>query len=370
MMRGVVTAVSTAIIAQRSPIGSTIIRRTQTVQPTLSSLSERAAVGLVLAVGVVVGLVEGEVHDVAAGLQHHRAERQRPYVVAAAGGAEGEARVVGVLLGAVEGGVQPGAERGVLQRVAGELPVGAVQDEGEEQQHAGGDEAAAGAGGRAARRDQRGEQRGGGDLVRGQAAAGAPAGEVAGVRADAEGGEEAVAGLHGDAQPYGLVVDGGDGLPGLVAGLRVGGHGGDERCPARAGARRRRRRRGRRRARSGSSAVGTATAVPRASARAGGARAGQRRGRAQGPGSAARASGCTVSAPGTAAAGKRGSVRPSRRAWTWPDEAGVDERRPARSPGTAASSVGGVARRRRRPVRRSPATADRPRATIRGPADR
>ena len=49
-MRGVVSAVSTAIIAQRSPIGSTIIRRTQTVQPTLSSLSERAAVGLVLAV--------------------------------------------------------------------------------------------------------------------------------------------------------------------------------------------------------------------------------------------------------------------------------------------------------------------------------
>src|SRR5689334_25220353 len=31
-------------------MGRTIIRRTQTVQPTLSSLSERAAVGLVLAV--------------------------------------------------------------------------------------------------------------------------------------------------------------------------------------------------------------------------------------------------------------------------------------------------------------------------------
>jgi hypothetical protein len=39
-------AVSTAIIAQRSPIGSTIIRRTQTVQPTLSSLTESAAVGV------------------------------------------------------------------------------------------------------------------------------------------------------------------------------------------------------------------------------------------------------------------------------------------------------------------------------------
>ncbi|OEV18934.1 hypothetical protein AN221_18425 [Streptomyces nanshensis] len=48
-MRGVVRAVSTAIMAQRSPIGSTIIRRAQTVQPTLSSLLERAAVGLVLA---------------------------------------------------------------------------------------------------------------------------------------------------------------------------------------------------------------------------------------------------------------------------------------------------------------------------------
>lgn len=44
------TAVSTAISAQRSPIGSTIIRRTQTVQPTLSSLSDSAAVGLVFAV--------------------------------------------------------------------------------------------------------------------------------------------------------------------------------------------------------------------------------------------------------------------------------------------------------------------------------
>lgn len=47
-MRGVVTAVSTAIMAHRSPMGSTIIRRSQTVQPTLSSLSESAAVGLVL----------------------------------------------------------------------------------------------------------------------------------------------------------------------------------------------------------------------------------------------------------------------------------------------------------------------------------
>lgn len=52
-MRGVVRAVSTAIMAQRSPIGSTIMRRTQTVQPTLSSLSESAAVGLVLALAPV-----------------------------------------------------------------------------------------------------------------------------------------------------------------------------------------------------------------------------------------------------------------------------------------------------------------------------
>ena len=164
----------------------------------------------------------------AAGLQDHRAERERPHVVAAAGRAEREARVVGVLLGPVEGRVQPGAERGVLQGVAGELPVGAVQDEGEEEQQAGGDVAGAGAGGRAARRDQRGEQRGGGDLVRGQAAAGAPAGEVAGVRADAVGGEEAVAGLDRGAQPDRLVVDGGDGLAGLVARLRVGRDGGDQ----------------------------------------------------------------------------------------------------------------------------------------------
>src|SRR5690606_25319632 len=143
--------------------------------------------------GVVVGLVEGEVLDVPAGLQDHRAEGERPDVVAAAGRAEGEARVGGVLLGAVEGGVEPGAEGGVLQRVAGELAVGAVQHDGGEQQHTGGDETAAGAGGRAAGRDQRGEQGGGGDLVRGQTAAGAPARDVAGVGADEEGGEEAVA---------------------------------------------------------------------------------------------------------------------------------------------------------------------------------
>lgn len=48
-MRGLVTAVSTAIIAQRSPMGRMIIRRTHTVQPTLSRRSESAAVGLVFA---------------------------------------------------------------------------------------------------------------------------------------------------------------------------------------------------------------------------------------------------------------------------------------------------------------------------------
>lgn len=50
VMRGVVAAVNTAISAQRSPMGRTIIRRAHTVQPTLSSRSDRAAVGLVLAV--------------------------------------------------------------------------------------------------------------------------------------------------------------------------------------------------------------------------------------------------------------------------------------------------------------------------------
>ncbi len=163
-----------------------------------------------------------------AGLQDHGAERERPHVVAAAGGTEGQARVVGVLLGPVEGGVQPGAEGGVLQRVAGELSVGAVQDERRDQQHAGGDESAAGAGGGAAGRYQRGEQGGRGDLVGGQAAAGAPAGDVARVRADEEGGEEAVAGLDGRLQPDRLVVHGGHGLPCLVARLRVDGDGGDE----------------------------------------------------------------------------------------------------------------------------------------------
>lgn len=163
-----------------------------------------------------------------AGLQDHRAEGEGPHVVAAAGRAEGEAGVVGVLLGPVEGGVEPGAERGVLKGVAGELAVGAVQDEREDQQQAGRDETAPGAGGRAARRDERGDQGGGGDLVGGQAPAGAPAGDVAGVGADAVGREEAVACLHRRLQAYGLVVDGGDGLPCLVAGLRVGRYGGDQ----------------------------------------------------------------------------------------------------------------------------------------------
>ncbi len=163
-----------------------------------------------------------------AGLQDHRAERERPHVVAAPGRAQGEARVVGVLLGAVERGVEPGAERRVLQGVAGDLAVDAVQDEGRDQQDAGRDEAGPGAGGRAGRRDERGEQGRGGDLVRGEAAAGAPARDVAGVRADEVRGEEAVAGLHGRLQAYGLVVDGGDGLACLVAGLRVGGDRGDK----------------------------------------------------------------------------------------------------------------------------------------------
>src|SRR6202008_4088482 len=87
--------------------------------------------------GVVVGLVEGEVDHVPAGLQDHGAEGEGPYVVATAGGAQGEPGVVGVLLGPVEGGVQPGAEGGVLERVAGQLPVGAVQYEGGEQQRTG-----------------------------------------------------------------------------------------------------------------------------------------------------------------------------------------------------------------------------------------
>ncbi len=177
---------------------------------------------------VVVGLVEREVDDMAAGLEHHRAEREDPHVVATTGGAEGEARVVGVLLGPVEGGVEPGAHRRVLERVAGELPVGAVQDEGEEEQHSGRDVTAAGAGRRAAGRDQRGDQRGGGDLVRGEAPACAPAGDVTGVRADEVRGEEAVVGLHRAAQPYGLVVDGGHGGPRGVAFLGRGGHRGRE----------------------------------------------------------------------------------------------------------------------------------------------
>ncbi|CAM5488985.1 hypothetical protein STANM309S_01343 [Streptomyces tanashiensis] len=49
-IRGLVKAVRTAIIAQRSPIGRMIMRRAQTVQPTLSSRLEREAVGLVSAV--------------------------------------------------------------------------------------------------------------------------------------------------------------------------------------------------------------------------------------------------------------------------------------------------------------------------------
>ncbi len=161
------------------------------------------------------------------GHQDHGAERERPDVVAVPGGAEREARVEGVLLRAVEGRVQPGAHRRVLQGVAGELPVGAVQDEGDQQQDTRGDVAPALAGGGAACRDQRGDQRGGGDLVRGQAAARAPAGDVARVRADEEGGEEPVAGLHGGPQADGLVVHGGDRGRGHLA-LRLGGGDGSD----------------------------------------------------------------------------------------------------------------------------------------------
>lgn len=79
-------------------------------------------------------------------------------------------------------------------------------------------------------RHQRGEQGRGGDLVRGEAPAGAPAGDVARVRADEVGGEETVAGLDRAAQPDRLVVHGLDsGAGGGAVGLGRG-HGGDERA--------------------------------------------------------------------------------------------------------------------------------------------
>lgn len=147
---GVVSAVRTAIIAHRSPMGRTIIRRTQTVQPTLSSLSERAAVGLVLAVASWFASLKEKSTTcrqvwriIAPRASAHTSSPPRAAPSASPG-------VVGVLLGAVEGRVQPGAERGVLQGVAGELSVRAVQDEGEHQQQTGHDEAGAGAGGGAA----------------------------------------------------------------------------------------------------------------------------------------------------------------------------------------------------------------------------
>uniref|UniRef100_UPI00269E0E8E hypothetical protein n=1 Tax=Streptomyces spongiicola TaxID=1690221 RepID=UPI00269E0E8E len=78
--------------------------------------------------------------------------------------------------------------------------------------------------------------------------------------------------------------------------------------------------------------------------------------------SAGRASGRAVAAPGIAAAGKRGSVRPRRSAWTWPTKRGSTRaaRSPAGSPAsTSAASPAPVARRTSKPSdRRSPSSGD------------
>lgn len=281
---------------------------------------------------VVVGLVERKVDDVPTGLEHHSAEGERPYVVAAAGGAEREARVVRVLLGPVEGRVQPGTHRRVLQRVAGELPVGAVQDEGEEEEQPGGDVAAAGAGRRAAGRDQRGQQGGGGDLVRREAAAGAPAGDVAGVRADEERGEEAVVGLHGAAQPHRLVVDRVTGAVCRRALRLVDRHGRDQR--AQLGA----LHGGAPGVHGGGETAGQGAVGDRHGGRArGDARApGLGRG-VQGRGERGARLRLRGERAGHGGRGEAGSVSPSRRAWTWPTKRGSTSAT-RRSAGTAESS--------------------------------
>ncbi len=64
-----------------------------------------------------------------------------------------------------------------------------------------------------------------------------------------------------------------------------------------------------------------------------------------------------------------GSVRARRRAWTWPTKRGSTRARPAARP-VRRRAERPHSRRRRRCGRRSPATADRPQAAIRGPEDR
>ena len=143
------------------------------------------------------------------------------------------------------------------------------------------------------------------------------------------GGEEAVAGLHGIAQAYGLVVDGGDGLGRLDRGDVVRWDGRDERAELGMVHRDAVGLDGRRDVvgeHGGRRDLGGGRLRPPARARV----------------SAGRASAWTVRAPGTEAAGKRGSVSARRSACTCPRKRGST--RATRSP--AGTSRGGGADRR------------------------
>lgn len=161
------------------------------------------------------------------GHDDHRDQREGPHVVVVPGRAEREARVDGVLLGPVEGRVEPGADPRVAHRVARELSVGAVQDEREVQAQGRADVPGSGAGRGARRRREGDEQRQDRHLIGRQPPVRAPAREVARPRADREGGEEAVPGLDRRVQPDPLVVHGRHG--GQRPGARgvVAGHLGD-----------------------------------------------------------------------------------------------------------------------------------------------
>ena len=86
---------------------------------------------------------EGEVGEVARGLQRDRGAGERPHGVAGAARADRQAGEADVLLRAVEDRVQPGAELGERARVAGELAVDAVGGERGLQQDRARDEAPA-----------------------------------------------------------------------------------------------------------------------------------------------------------------------------------------------------------------------------------
>src|SRR3954451_24081032 len=137
-----------------------------------------------------------------------RGRGERPHVVSAGvGGAVGEPREGEVLLRAVEYRVQPGAELRERAGVARELAVDAVDGERDREQECAGHERTAAAEREHGRRDRAEQERDGRRLVRGHPAARREARDVFRVRADEEGREESVVGLHGRINREAVLID-------------------------------------------------------------------------------------------------------------------------------------------------------------------